>query len=229
MHRLFKALSRHSVLTQVNLHIPQSDNKSLDCISVTTLRPLLALRHLTKLRLGFHLFPVHLTDSDVEEMCNAWPLLECLNIIPDVLANQTPGVPFHALAIIAEKLPRLRYLALMIDLSGPSENLDLSLTIASRNSSGRPPLELYIHRGSAWGVADPQVYAMQLLHLFPTMQKFNLSNPWLRHKLDIYERPPPDFILRQWYQLRGYIWARLRVAVPGWPVHNSDPAGYEVA
>jgi hypothetical protein len=126
----------------------QADDQAAEFqLDMHALRPLCTLNHLVHVRLVTpHL---DIDGSGLRELAQAWPLLEwfdfsppCLRNVPGPLDAQGPCPPFGIgdLAYIAEKCPRLTYLALPLQISAAA--LDAHIPLAHPQEQLRS-LDLY--------------------------------------------------------------------------------------
>ncbi|KAG5634039.1 hypothetical protein DXG03_006362, partial [Asterophora parasitica] len=134
--QLLKSLSLFSFATPSAVSEADDSTSSL-CITLDTLRPLLACPNLTSLEL-VHQYPLALSHADIEALAKSWPSAEILLLNTEPAALDRSPLTLCALLPFAKHCPKLRELGLFLDASA-SANLELF----TPTSSSPDPLPMF--------------------------------------------------------------------------------------
>ncbi|KAI0367140.1 hypothetical protein BV20DRAFT_950872 [Pilatotrama ljubarskyi] len=168
--------------------------------SITTFRPLFSARSIRIFEFRWD-YALNLSDDDMEEFAGSWPSLESLQLHPEPVPEPNgPTLSLRALIPFARHCANLRYLALHIDASEPSELSHLlrspgimpfrrleTLAVGLSAITKAEPVTLFLSQllplgcPVSCGLRWPDAFDLALEHaLVPLEVRTEMSTFWMR-------------------------------------------------
>ncbi|GLB38865.1 hypothetical protein LshimejAT787_0600270 [Lyophyllum shimeji] len=145
-----------------------------DCITIDTLRPLLKCPNLTSFDLVHH-YPLHLEQTNIEEIASSWPGLETLVLNNEPAYLDHASLTLRSLLPFARHCPKLRKLGLFLNAT----TADLAPSTDRASSYEHPPFRAL--RRLSMGVSnihDAGAVALFLSEICPLQCTIDCGVTW---------------------------------------------------
>lgn len=183
--RLLRALQCHQYMQQVSVRCYPSSNfrqkmeggytKTPRSIAMVTLRPLTALRNITRIHFYLNDTVLQLMDRDLETFSRAWPGLEELTMSSDSPYQPKPGVTLEGIFILVTNCPKLSVVGLSVDVTWPNDPLRRLVQeragTGQRRSQDDHTLNVTIHYTKALEVTDMDGLARFFYEHLPSLDR----------------------------------------------------------